>query len=111
MMLRNKLVIIRDLLVGICPDNCYHYYRTGLKAPYCIWAEDMEPNQLYSDNVKIQQSIHGVIDYFTKTEFDSVIDQINDALNENPNLTSFISIVEFEEDTNLIHYQWEFEVM
>lgn len=110
MMLQTKLKIVRDLLVNICPNNCYHYFRAGMAVPYVVWAEDNEPASLRADNHKKALALHGFIDYFTKKEFDPVIDRINDALNESEDLTAFISFVEFEQETNVIHYQWEFEV-
>lgn len=88
--------------------NSYHYWRANLQPPFLVWAEDGEGSALHTDDEKSEQSIHGTIDYFTKTEFDTTVDTIQNTLN---GLTAWrLNSVQYEEDTNTIHYEWEFEV-
>lgn len=109
--LQSKLEPIGTMLAEIS-DYCYHYWRSapkGVKA-YIVWAEDDEATSLNGNNLKLEQGIHGTIDYFTKTEFDEVCDSIQEGLNELENVSWRISSVQFEEETTFIHHEWEFWV-
>lgn len=89
-----------------CPVT---HYRRLTSFPFAVWAEDREAESLQADNHKQEQSIRGYIDYFTKMEFDQNVDQIQEILNRQDvgwNLES----VTYEDDTNLIHYRWSWEV-
>ena len=109
----DKLLRIRDILTPVT-TNVYHYWRTNVRPPYLIWMEDAEEDSFSADNVKQDQQLHGTIDYFTKTEFDSTIDAIQAALNQ---ITGYshkgwrLSSVQYEEDTGLIHYSWDWWVV
>lgn len=109
--LQSKLEPIGTMLAEIS-DYCYHYWRSapkGVKA-YIVWAEDQEGDSLNGNNLKLEQGIHGTIDYFTKTEFDTVCDSIQEGLNELENVSWRINSVQFEEETTFIHHEWEFWV-
>lgn len=109
--LSEKLRPIGEMLAEISP-NAYHYWRSapkGVKA-YIVWAEDEEADSLNGNNRKLEQGIHGTIDYFTKTEFDPVCDKIQKGLNDLENVSFRINSVQFEEDTLFIHHEWEFWV-
>lgn len=108
--MKSKLEPIRDMLVGILPNATYHYFRIVKKKKYIIWAEDGEDNSHHADNRKQIQQVTGTIDLFTQDEFDPVVDQIQEGLNElgiGWNLNS----VQHEDETNLIHYEWIFRVV
>ena len=113
MTLQNKLEKVSNALVSITEldGRVYHYFRPHLEAPYCIWAEDGEASALLGENHKQEQSIEGTIDYFTRTEFDSSVDKIQQALNTVENLYWEYTSVQFEEDTNLIHHEWLWRVL
>lgn len=107
----SKLMKINSLLTGIEGLKVYHYWRPRLVAPFCIWAEDGEGESLHTNNKKSEQVISGSIDYFTLTEFDTNIDRIQEALNETEDVAWYLSSVQYEDTTNLIHYEWMFEVI
>ena len=111
MSLKNKLMPMVNALTGITGLKVYHYMRPKLSAPYCIWQEDSEYSALLNDNHKGEQSIAGTIDYYTRVEFDDTIDTIQAELNKVENLYWELSSVQFEDDTNLIHYEWLFRVL
>ncbi len=107
----SKLVKVRDALTAVEGLKVYHYFRPQLELPYCIWAEDGEASQLEADNYKVGQTIEGTIDYFTKTEFDENNEAIQKALNNVEGLAWYLNSVQFEDDTNTIHYEWVFRVL
>ena len=80
---------------------------------YIVWKEDSEGSSVNGDNRKLNQSIQGTIDYFTKTEFDENVDRIQDALNA-ACISFYLNSVQDESRDNsgsgYIHYEWVFEV-
>ena len=108
--MKNKLIPIRDMLVGILPDATYHYWRKVSKKRYIIWAEDGEENSLNLDNKKAIQQVTGTIDLFTQTEYDPIADEIQDGLN-NLEIGWTLTEVLYEQETKLIHWQWEFKII
>ena len=89
----------------------FHYWRANIKeSRYIIWAEDDEYASLDADNRKIRQGIHGTIDLYTKKEFDPVADQIQEILQGINNCGWRLNSVQFEQETKLIHREWEFNL-
>lgn len=108
MALQNKLRQIGQAFSEIA-ENCYHYWREEKDLPCVIWAESAEDNSYHSDNQKSEQRIIGTVDLFTRTEFDPLMDQVQETM-EAIGLTWFLNSVQFESDINLIHYEWEWGV-
>lgn len=106
----SKLIKIRDALNSIQGLKVYHYWRPRLEAPFCVWAEEGEGDSLHTGNRKTEQVITGTIDYFTKTEYDEMVDAIQDALDQVECLGWELNSVLYEEENNLIHYSWDWEV-
>ena len=105
--LQNKLMRVRDALVSVTAKT-YHYRRPStVQKEYIVWAEDSEDASFNADNRKAEQQIHGTIDYFTQQEFDPLIDSIQNALDE-ARVSFRLNAVDYEDDTKLIHYEWEF---
>lgn len=103
-----KLKKVRDALNNINVSVC-HYDGADKSKDYIVWAESGEADSFHSDNRKDDQVITGTIDFFTKTEYSSVIDDIQEELN-NANISFSLNSVQFEEETRFIHYEWIFEV-
>lgn len=103
-----KLKHIRDILIT-CSDKVYHYDAPKGLQKYIVWAEDGEGDPLELDNNKVEQVITGTIDLFTKSEYDELIDTIQEALNQNSISFNLIS-VQYETETEYIHYEWRFEI-
>lgn len=91
-------------------DHVYHYWRPRPKGVnrYIIWAEDTEDNSLNGDNKKLEQGLHGTIDLFSIDEFDPLIDEIQNKLNDIENLSWALSSSQYEDETGLVHYEWDF---
>lgn len=106
-----KLKKIQDALTSIEGLRVYHYWHPRLQAPFCIWAEDAEGMSIWQDNHNAEQVISGTIDYFTLKEFDETVELIQQALNETENVGWRLNSVQYEDETNLIHFEWEFDVI
>lgn len=107
--MQDKLRQIGEHLAGIS-ENCYHYWRAEKKFPCIIWQENAEVAELRANNGKALQRISGTIDYFTGKEFDPVADEIQKLLDGMEAVTWSLNSVQYEDQTNLIHYEWLFEV-
>lgn len=111
MMLQDKLAEFGSALADIYSiDNVYHYWRFGVTPPYLIWQEDSEVG-LQTDNVKGEQGVAGAIEYFTKEEYDSRCDDIQEALNSFENCYWYYDGASYEEETNLIHHSWRWRIL
>ena len=95
----------------VCP--VYHYWRSRLAAPFVVWAEDGEGGSFDADDRKKEQVVTGFVDFFTRTEFDPIADTIQDALYglQSEPFTWRLDSVQYEDETNLIHYQWTWEAV
>lgn len=109
MSLTTKIKKIRDALNRIGVPT-YHYWRETKQSRYIIWAEDTEAESLHANDRKEEQAIHGTTDLFTKTEYDPAIDSIEEVFDADPCITFRLKSVQFEDETNFIHYEWEWEV-
>ena len=55
--------------------------------------------------------MRGTIDLYTRQEFDPAVDQIQEGLNTSEGVGWVLSSVQYEDETNLIHYEWTFAVI
>jgi hypothetical protein len=108
--LNSKLKMVRNVLTAVC-KKVYHYRRPASIDGCVIWQEDSEEGSFNADNAKSEQVIHGTIDYFTSKEYDQTIDDIQCGLASNRRISWRIYAILYEDETALIHYQWEFWVM
>lgn len=76
---------------------------------YIVWAEDSEGSSVEGDDQKINQSIQGTIDYYTKQDMDENIDKIQAALTA-ACISFYLNSVQYEDETEYIHYEWVWEV-
>lgn len=106
--LQSKLHQIGVSLAGIT-TNCFHYWRPVTTVPCLMWAESGEENSFDADNHKQEQNITGTCDFYTKTEFDPLIDEIQEALDD-MGLTWSLNSVQYEDETKMIHYEWNWGV-
>ena len=84
----------------------FHFYAFHKADRYVVWAEDGEGE----DNQKVGQVLSGTIDFFTRTENDPAIVEIQTAL-ENAEISYYLNSVQYEEETRYIHYEWRWEVV
>lgn len=107
MSLQSLLEPIGRKMATVVP-NTYHYWRPNLVAPFLIWSETGDTG-FEAGNCKGEQGIEGKTDYYTATEFDETIEQIQAAMEE-LGLAWELTDILYEEETNLIHYSWSWAV-
>ena len=111
MSLITKAQKIRNALNNIEGLKCYHLMKpASVTAPYAVWQEDSEGTSHYSDNGKSEQVLQLTIDYFTKTEYDTMTDSIQSALNCE-DISWTLNSFQYEDETKLLHYEWLVKVI
>lgn len=109
--LNNRLKALRDALKVIDATlPVYHYRKPQGVRRFVCWQELNEAETLDGNNKKGEQGIEGAIDLFTAEEYDSAVDAIQNALDGLDSVSWRINSVQYEDDTNLIHYEWYFEL-
>jgi len=92
--------------LGVVVSKCYHYRAPeNVSGPYAVW---MELGGVYvaGSNLHAESGKQITVDYFTKTEFDPVIDSIEGYF---AGMSWRLESVQFEEETGYIHYEWRIE--
>lgn len=101
---------IKEALTSIEGLPIYHYFKPSeVNDRYCIWAEDAEAESLKGNNKKVIQQLQGTIDLYSKVEYDSAVDDIQEALND-AEIGFYQSSIQFEDETGLIHWEWVFYI-
>lgn len=101
---------VKALLLTIGPPVFHYFPPEGQTGTYLVWAEDGEGDTVHADGRKVERAITGTIDYFTKTENDPVVKQIETALDSADGLAWYLNSIQYEQDTGYIHYEWVFEI-
>lgn len=109
--MRSKLIKIRDALAGIDGLDVFHYWHLRDELPYCVWEETTEAGSLMMGNHKMEQAIGGVVEFYTKDEFDPLVDDIQDALNGVDGLSFYLNLAEYDEQLNAIRKQWVWRII
>ena len=104
----SKIRVIPDLMRKVT-ERVYHYHAMNEDDQYIVWAEESESGANEGDNRKLNQTIQGTIDYFTKMDMDENVDKIQSLLN-GAGISFYLNSVQFEEETGYIHYEWNWEV-
>lgn len=102
-----KFLKLRKALTRALPD-VYHYSASPNLEQYIVWAEDGQRNAVYSGDSMEEQTLQGTIDYFTKVEFDKVVEKLQESLSESK-IPFRLNSIQREESTGYIHYEWVFE--
>lgn len=112
MMLLTQLLEIPSTIFGAIEDiNIYHYIKPSeVKAPYAVWQEEND-DSFYTDNGKSERSLNGILEYYTTVnrDIDPALDTLEQAL-INMGASWALTATQYEADTNLIHYSWDWSV-
>ncbi|MBQ0166103.1 MAG: hypothetical protein KBT02_03210 [Treponema sp.] len=75
---------------------------------YFVWEED-DHDDLIADNVHVDSAVRGYTELFTKTEFDTYVDQLGESF-DNYGIAWELTDTTYEEDTGFYHHTWEWTV-
>lgn len=89
-------------------DQVSHYQRMQSDR-YFVWQED-GGNDLEADGVHAEQAVTGFTDLFTRVEFDPWADALGESFNR-AGISWSLRDVQYEEDTGIIHWTWDWQVM
>lgn len=109
--LQANLKKIRDVLNATsAKGRIGHYFRpTSFTPSWIVWQESDEDTSHYTNNHKDKQQIAGTIDCYTQIEYDPLLDEIQNAL-DGAEIGFRLNSVQYEDETKLIHYEWEFYI-
>ena len=100
-----------EILNSVEGLNAYHLFKPAtVKAPYAVWQEDSEGQSFHASNRKAEQVLTATVDYYTLSEFDSMIDSIQVAFND-AGIAWRLKSFQYELETSLLHYEWLIEVI
>lgn len=103
MTLQNKL---SELYAPFTELDCdVSHYKRLKSNRFVVWSEDGEETSFRANNHKSEQQLTGVIDFYTLREFDPIADSIQEILNSE-DVGWSLELVQYEDETNLIHFQW-----
>ena len=108
-MITKSLQRIKAALLTVPDVTVYHYEVLNQKAPYIVWAED-GGNQFFGGNRMREQAVTATVDLYTKAEYGVAPDEIQQAFDDAGSAWSFSSAL-YEDDTRLIAYTWEVDVV
>lgn len=74
------------------------------KGDFGVYAED-SAGTFFADSRNASSRLAGYVDYFTRSDSESVKQTIEDAL-RNAGVIWWLESIQFEEDTSFIHYEW-----
>lgn len=86
-----------------------HYFAAKKPDKYLVWAEDGEDSE-YADNGRSTFALTGTLDFFTKTENDSALSDVEAALDSCAD-SWFLNSIQREDTTGYIHYEWIWKAM
>ena len=99
---------IRTALLNVT-SRVHRYFALNEEPPYLVWSEERAP-QLWADDKPTARIYQGTIDYFTRDEDDPDVPRIEAALTGTC-ISWTLNSVQYEEDTGLIHYEWNWETV
>lgn len=106
-----KLQRVQAILANVGGDLVYHYRRPAGMKRFVTWQEDAQDSAFNANNRLQEICMTGTIDLFTPNEYDQLVDDITAALGQAGRVRATISLVAYEDETALIHYQWTFWVI
>lgn len=104
-----RLEQVSEVFLSVLPNATFHYMAHAKLDKYIVWAEDGDADNQSMDNKVVLRTLQGTTDYYTKTEYDPVVNQIETAMNK-AEMGWQLSSIQYEEETGYIHYEWIWEV-
>lgn len=89
-------------------DQVSHLERMESKR-YFVWQEDGR-NDLEADGLHAEGAVTGSTDLFTTIEFDPWAEEFEKSM-DRLGIAWELADVQYEEDTKIIHYTWDWQVL
>lgn len=107
--LSKRLRAFGAALDSVKPGYVRHYKRPPNLDGFIVWAEDTQDIPAAGDNSPCEMQMHVAIDYYTKVEYDPVVDALLGFLMAgNVYINSAVySAVMYEDETGLIHHAFD----
>ena len=106
MTLIEKLKKISAVFGSVEGCDVYHYSSPMEKsAPFIVWMET-ESDDFHANNRTDETYLKGQVDLFMLEEFDPAIDELVSVM-DYAGMTHKINSIMYEDNTNLIHYSWD----
>ena len=103
-----------DELVQMLTDitqNTHHYAAPpNTQPPYIVWQEFDQDEIMDADGEQDVYSVSGTIDIFSLAEKEPLVKQVRESLNGSE-VGFYLKSVQYEEDTGLIHWEFEFSLV
>ena len=108
--IQNRLAEFYQMFTSL-PCGVFHNVRSD-SYPFLVWSERGEDGyeSLHTDGHKTEQVITGLVDYYTRTEFDSIVDDIQTILDDADRVAWELDDVQYEDETGLSHYTWSWRL-
>ena len=91
-------------------SSCYHYVaQPNAVPPYLVWQEEGD-DDLVADGSHAERAITGTVDLYTKTENDTLVASVEQAL-DNAGSSWYFNSFQYETETGLLHFEWVWEVI
>lgn len=78
-------------------------------ARYFVWLEDGR-GDLWADDTHAEHATTGKTDLFTPIEFDPWVDELEQAMDADPDIAWELTAVTFDEKTRVWRYEWTWSV-
>lgn len=98
---------IKNILLSISKSVYLFTAKSNAKTPYLVYGVDGD-NSLHAGNSRVETVDSGYIDLFTKKSDDPLIKDIPAALDA-AEVSFYLNSVQFENETNILHYEWRWE--
>lgn len=104
------MIDVRDALLTVT-QKVYHFSPPkDATGSYIVWAEDGQASAKHGNNRMQEQALTGTVDYYTKIEYDPVVQQIQKAMSD-AGIPWRLESIQKEDATGYIHYEWVFEMV
>lgn len=98
-------------LLKTLTDKLYHHTAPpNAVPPYIVYGEQGQGEILSADDQQDGYSMTVTVDIFSKKGKEPLFKQVYDTLNDNY-ISFYLKSVQYEEDTGLIHYEYETDVI
>lgn len=93
-----------------CTQSVYLYTAKGNeKIPYVVYGNDGETG-FHAGGKQAERADQGTIDLYTKKANDKLIRKIPAALNA-AGIAFYLNSIQYEEETETLHYEWVYEAI